>query len=85
MGRDTLLLATGLVMVFRLRLYPGQQAWLTAKLVALVVYIVLGMIALKRGKTKIQRAWAWGGALLVFAYILAVANTRAINPLPVLW
>ena len=82
---DTLLLATGLVMVFRLRLYPGQQAWLTAKLVALVVYIVLGMIALKRGKTKIQRAWAWGGALLVFAYILAVANTRAINPLPVLW
>ncbi len=82
---DTLLLVTGLVMVFRLRLYPGQQPWLTAKLIALVVYIALGMVALKRGRTKARRAWAWGGALLVFAYILAVARTRAVNPLPILW
>ena len=49
---DTLLLASGIGLIFTLHLYPTQQPWLVAKLVALVVYIVLGAIALKRGRTR---------------------------------
>jgi len=47
---------------------------------ALLLYIVLGSIALKRGRTLKQRAAAWLAAQAVFFYIVAVALTR--NPLP---
>ena len=73
---DTLLLGSALVMVFWSGQYPFVQSWLTAKLLALVAYIVLGTIALKRGKTKGVRAFAMAAALAPFAYIVAVALTR---------
>ena len=73
---DTLLLTSALVMVFWSGQYPFDQPWLTAKVLALVVYIGLGTIALKRGKTKAVRAWAWLAALATCAYIVAVALTR---------
>lgn len=73
---DTLLLSSALVLVFWSRQYPFVQLWLTAKVLALVVYIVLGTVALKRGKTKGVRAFALLAALAVFAYIVAVALTR---------
>lgn len=73
---DTLLLGSALVMVFWSRQYPFVQPWLTAKLLALVVYIVLGSVALKRGKTRAVRGWAFVAALATFAYIVAVAHTR---------
>lgn len=75
---DTLLLASALVMVFWSGQYPFVQGWLTAKVLALVAYIVLGTIALKRGKTKSVRTWAWLAALATFAYIVAVALTRQV-------
>jgi uncharacterized membrane protein SirB2 len=77
---DTLLLAAGVWLAYALREVPGASAWLTAKLVALVVYIGLGMIALRRGRTKRVRAAAWLAALAVFGYIIAVALTR--RPMP---
>jgi uncharacterized membrane protein SirB2 len=77
---DTLLLASGIGLVFTLHLYPTQQPWLVAKLVALLVYIVLGTIALKRGRTRGVRAGAWVAALAVFFYILAVAFTKQVIP-----
>lgn len=73
---DTLLLASALIMVFWSGQYPFVQNWLTAKLIALIAYIVLGTIALKRGKTKAVRVGAFISALLVFAYIVGVAVTR---------
>jgi uncharacterized membrane protein SirB2 len=73
---DTLLLASALVMVFWSAQYPFVQGWLTAKVLALIAYIVLGTIALKRGKTPAVRAWAFAGALAVFAYIVLVAITK---------
>jgi uncharacterized membrane protein SirB2 len=73
---DTLLLATALVLVFWSGQYPFVQPWLTAKVLALVAYIVLGTIALKRGKTKGVRTFALLAALATFAYIVAVALTR---------
>jgi uncharacterized membrane protein SirB2 len=73
---DTALLASALVMVFWSGQYPFVQGWLTAKVFALIAYIVLGTIALKRGKTKQVRLAAFIGALTVFAYIVKVALTR---------
>ena len=60
--------------------YPFVQAWLTAKALALalalVAYVVLGTIALKRGKTQGVRTFALLAALATFAYIVAVGLTR---------
>ena len=75
---DTLLLTTALIMVFWSGQYPFVQSWLTAKLLALIAYIGLGTIALKRGKTKTVRTSALLAALAVFAYIVAVALSRQV-------
>jgi len=73
---DTLLLTSALVLVFWSGQYPFVQPWLTAKVLALVAYIVLGTVALKRGKTKGMRMFALLAALATFAYIVGVAQTR---------
>lgn len=75
---DTLLLASALTMVFWSGQYPFQQNWLTAKVLALLAYIVLGTIALKRGKTARIRATALVSAMAVFGYIVAVAISRQV-------
>ncbi|HMM47906.1 MAG TPA: SirB2 family protein [Thiobacillaceae bacterium] len=77
---DTLLFASGLGLALLLRQYPLVHSWLTAKLVALLVYIALGAVAIKHGPTRRARIAAWIAALLVFGYIVAVARTR--SPLP---
>lgn len=75
---DTMLLASALTMVAWSGQYPFAQNWLTAKLFALIVYIGLGTIALKRGRSKRVRAVAFVAALLVFCYIVKVALTRQV-------
>ena len=77
---DTLLLASGIALAVRLQQYPFVQGWLTAKFFALILYIVLGTYALKRGQTQRQRIAAWIAALLVFAYMVAVAITHSPTP-----
>ncbi|MDO8813092.1 MAG: SirB2 family protein [Gallionella sp.] len=77
---DTLLLASALALAFTLRQYPFVDTWLTAKFFGLVLYILLGSIALKHGKSKTIRITAWFAALVVFAYIVLVAARH--NPLP---
>lgn len=74
---DTLLLLSGILLAINLQQYPLITAWLTAKLLALLVYIVLGSIALKRGKTAKIRLMAALGAVTVFTYIIAVALSRS--------
>ncbi|MDF3037200.1 MAG: regulator SirB [Paucimonas sp.] len=73
---DTLLLASAFALAWMSGQYPFAQGWLTAKVLGLVLYIALGTIALKRGKTKPVRIAAFIAALLVFAYIVGVAVTR---------
>ena len=76
---DTLLLASAIAMAAAVP-DPLAAPWLRAKVVALVFYIALGMVALKRGRTRRVRVAAWIAAQAVFFYIVAVAVTR--NPLP---
>lgn len=77
---DSLLLAAGIGLAVRAGQYPFVNTWLTAKLVALILYIVLGGIALKRGRTRRARLLAFAAALAVFLYIVAVAVTRSVAP-----
>jgi uncharacterized membrane protein SirB2 len=79
---DTLLLASGISLAVLIQQYPLVHGWLTAKLFALIAYIVLGTVALKRGKTKPRRIVAWLAALLVFGYMVAVAVAH--DPFPFL-
>lgn len=74
---DTLLLASAITMAVIAHLVPTQQPWLMAKIIGLIVYIVLGTIALKRGRTRGQRALAFAAALTTFAYVVGVALTRS--------
>ncbi|OZG72912.1 regulator SirB [Hahella sp. CCB-MM4] len=75
---DTLLLLSAIGLALLLVQYPLVNHWLTAKVIGLVGYIVLGTVALKRGKTKRTRAMAGIGAYLCVAYIISVAVTK--NP-----
>lgn len=74
---DTLLLASAVVLSAMLNQYPFVHGWVTAKVLALLAYIVLGTIALRRGRTRSARAAAFGLALLMFGYIVSVALTRS--------
>ena len=74
---DTVLLLAGAAMVWMLRLNPFSQPWLLAKFAGLFAYILLGMIALKRGSTMQTRSIAFVGATALFAYIAGVAIAKS--------
>jgi uncharacterized membrane protein SirB2 len=76
---DTTLLTAALMLITILHQYPFVQAWLTVKVLLLVVYIVLGVFALRRGRTLRERAICYFAALAVFLSIVSVA--LAHNPL----
>lgn len=78
---DTVLLVSALLLVWIIAQYPFVDGWVTAKVVGLVVYIALGMVALKRGRTKQTRLTAWIAAIVVFVYIMLVAVTKDVMPL----
>lgn len=73
---DTVLLASALWLAWILHQYPFVQGWLTAKVIGLVVYIVLGAIALRRGRTKGIRVAAFIAASVTAFYIVSVALTH---------
>ena len=74
---DAVLLATATALAVLSYQYPFVQGWLTAKVLALVLYIVCGTIAIKRGKTKAVRSAFFVVSLAIFAYIGSVAVTRS--------
>jgi uncharacterized membrane protein SirB2 len=70
---DTCLLALGVSLMVMLSAWPQQTPWLAAKLSALLLYIVLGSVAIKRGRSPAQKAAFTAMATLVFLYMLSVA------------
>jgi len=76
---DSVLLLSALSMVYIQHISILQHDWLLAKIVALVGYIALGMIALKLGKTLRIRVAAWCSGLVVFLYIVSVALTKSVD------
>lgn len=75
---DTILLAAALVLMILVQQYPFVDAWLTVKVVLLVVYIALGIYAFRAASQRVRLA-AWLAALAVFGFIVSVA--RAHDPL----
>ncbi len=73
---DTLLLtaAIGLLVVYQWN--PLDVPWVLAKLIALVVYIGFGMMALKFGKSLFQQRLYFVAALITFGYIATTAITK---------
>jgi uncharacterized membrane protein SirB2 len=73
---DTVLLGTALAMAWMLRLTPGNAPWLTAKIAGLLLYIALGMLALRPGRPLALRIAAWVAALCVVGWIASVALSK---------
>jgi uncharacterized membrane protein SirB2 len=73
---DTVLIVSAVWLAAILRLTPSGAPWIAAKIAGLFVYIGIGMVALRFGRTKGIRASAWVLAMLVFAWIVSVAITK---------
>ena len=74
---DTVFILSGIAMVWLLQLDAFSQPWLLAKFAGLIIYVVLGTIAIKRGPTMQIRIIAFVSALAVFAYIVGVAISKS--------
>ncbi|MDH3949100.1 MAG: SirB2 family protein [Gammaproteobacteria bacterium] len=73
---DTLLFVLGIALMLTIQQYPIVNAWLTAKLTALIIYILLGMVVMKWAKQRRSQFIAWLSALVVFSYMVGVAITK---------
>ena len=73
---DIFLLGSAIGMLVLWRVSPFQMGWISAKIAGLLVYIALGMAALRYGKTRRQRVIAWLLALCTVAYIVTVAYSK---------
>ena len=74
---DTVLLVSAIVLAVQLRYSPMDQPWLMAKIIALVIYIAVGLVALRFGRSKRVRLSAWLLGLFIFMYIVSVAFSKS--------
>jgi uncharacterized membrane protein SirB2 len=73
---DSVLLASALWLAWQLGA-AATRGWLAAKVIALLVYIVLGTVALRRGRSRWIRGAALIAAMATFGYIVTVALTKS--------
>ncbi|MCK2127456.1 SirB2 family protein [Thauera aromatica] len=73
---DSLLLLSAIGLATMIGQYPFAAGWVTAKVFGLIAYILLGTVAIKRGRTPTVRAAAFVGALVVYAWIVSIAITK---------
>ena len=74
---DTALLTSAFMLMTVLHQFPFVNSWLTVKVTLILIYIVLGTLALKRAPTQRARLLCGLGAVLVYALILSVARTHS--------
>jgi len=74
---DTTLLTAALMLITILHQYPFVQAWLTVKVLLLVLYIVLGMFALNAQRPRATRVACYVAALCVYLFIVSVARAHS--------
>lgn len=70
---DTALLGAAVLLTLIVHQYPFVDAWLTCKVLLLPLYIGLGILALKRARTRAGRGAAFVAALVTFGFIVGVA------------
>ena len=71
---DTILLLSGIGLVFQGNWMAGEYGWIISKLVMLIAYIGFGVMAMR--STGIKRWIAFVLALTCFGYILSIAITK---------
>lgn len=76
---DTVLLSAAIALSWISHQYPVQQPWLSAKVGALLLYIVLGHMAFRPAASRSQQLLAFFAALATVAYIVAVAINRSAS------
>lgn len=74
---DTILLTSAIALAMIIQQNPLSDSWLTAKVIGLLLYICLGMVAMRFGKTRQTKMIAWVAAQCVFIYIVLVALTKS--------
>ena len=82
---DTILLVSAIGLVLATRQFPGTHDWLTAKVSALVLYVIVGMVAFRFANRRPLQIGAWVVAQMIFLYIVAVAISRTPWPLSRVW
>ena len=75
---DAIFLVSGIGLIYALRLQVLQNGWLLMKFGVLVAYVVLGSLALRRGKSIAVRQAAFALAVLCFVYIVGVALSKSM-------
>jgi uncharacterized membrane protein SirB2 len=70
---DTLLLAAGVTLWSLLHLNPMRDPWLGTKLTLLLLYVVLGSLAVKRGRTPTVCRASYAAALATYLFMASVA------------
>lgn len=78
---DTLLLVSAITLAVLLQANPLVHTWLMAKIIALLVYIGLGMVALNPRRSGVVGLCSGVAALIVFGYIVSVALSKQISGL----
>ncbi len=71
---DTALLTAALMLVSILPAAMFANGWLTTKLILLAMYVVLGTLALTRGRTQRTRQVCCVAALCTYVFMLGVAR-----------
>lgn len=74
---DTLLLAAGVAMAVQIGQYPLTHPWLTAKIAGLLIYILLGITAMRARRGSRTSLVAFIAALLVFGWIASIARSKS--------
>jgi uncharacterized membrane protein SirB2 len=79
---DTVLLTAALILVTMLPGAVFANGWLTTKLVLLVIYVVLGSLALKRARTPRAKKLYFIAAIATYLFMFSIARTH--DPLGVM-
>lgn len=73
---DTVLLVAALSLAAMSGQYPFVVGWVTAKVLGVTAYIILGALALRDASTRTMRIVCWFASLAVFGWIVSVAMSR---------
>ncbi len=75
---DTAFLATGIWLAWTIQQFPFVQGWLTAKILGLVTYIILGSVALRKTASQQRKTVAFVLAIVVFVWIVSAARLKSV-------
>ncbi|WP_341503419.1 SirB2 family protein [Gallaecimonas sp. GXIMD4217] len=79
-ANDALLLVSAFGLCFVINQFPFMSPWVTEKLLGLLAYVVLGVVALQNSRSLLMRSFAVAGALgwIVYNAKLAISKTPLV-------